>query len=65
MVDLWFAGLSLAAHKRLEPVKLKDPDTSIIVEGAIFDSESWRIQVIMLVAIAIEDNVEVVGNHIV
>ena len=62
MVDFWFAGLSLAAHKQLKPVKLKDADTSIIVEGAIFDRDSWRIQAVMLVAIAIEDNVEVVGN---
>lgn len=62
MVDLWFAGLSLAAQKQLKPVNLADHKTVIIIEGAIFDRDSWRIQVVMLVAIAIEDSVEVVGN---
>ena len=62
MVDFWFAGLSLAARKQLMPVNLADYDTVIIIEGAIFDRDSWRVQVVMLVAIAIEDNVEVVGD---
>ena len=62
MVDLWFAGLSLAAQKQLKPVNLADHKTVIIIEGAIFDRDSWRIQVVMLVAIATEDSVEVVGN---
>lgn len=62
MVDFWFAGLSLAAQKQLKPVNMADLDTVIIIEGAIFDRDSWRIQVVMLVAITIEDNVEVVGD---
>ena len=41
---------------------MADLDTVIIIEGAIFDRDSWRIQVVMLVAITIEDNVEVVGD---
>ena len=60
MVDLWFAGL--AARKQLKPVDLANHETVIIIEGAIFDRDSWRVQVVMLVAIAIEDNVEIVGN---
>ena len=62
MVDLWFAGLSLAARKQLKPVNLANQETSIIIGGAIFDRDSWRVQVVMLVAIAIEDNVEIVGD---
>ena len=62
MVDLWFAGLSLAARKQLKPVNLADQKTVKIIEGAIFDRDSWRVQAVALIAIAIEDNVEVVGN---
>ena len=62
MVDFWFAGLSLAAQKQLKPVNLANQETSIIIEGAIFDRDSWRVQVVMLIAIAIEGNVKVVGD---
>ena len=62
MVDFWFAGLSLAARKQLKPVDLTNHKTIIIIEGAIFDRDSWRVQAVMLAAIAIEDNVEVVGD---
>ena len=34
----------------------------VIIEGAIFDRDSWRVQVVMLIAIAIEGNVKVVGD---
>ena len=62
MVDFWFAGLSLAARKQLKPINLANHNTVVIIEGAIFDRDSWRIQVVMLVAIAVEDDVEVVGD---
>ena len=62
MVDFWFAGLSLAARKQLKPVDLTNHKTIIVIEGAIFDRDSWRVQAVMLAAIAIEDNVEVVGD---
>ena len=62
MVDFWFAGLSLAARKQLKPVDLANYETVIIIEGAIFDRDSWRVPVVMLIAIAVEDNVEVVED---
>ena len=63
MVDLWFAGLSLAARKQLKPVDLSKEKTSQFITGEIFDgNDSWRIQIITLVAIAIEGNLEVVQN---
>lgn len=61
-VDFWFAGLSLAARKQLALVDLAKQETSKFHEGSIFDSDSWRVQVIMLVSIAVEDNVEIVGE---
>ena len=61
MVDLWFAGLSVAARKQLEPMDLAKADTSQFITGDIFDGDdSWRIQIVMLIAIAIENNLEVV-----
>ena len=57
-VDLWFAGFSLAARKQLKPIDLTKEETyQFITGGEIFTGEdSWRIQIITLVAIAIEDN---------
>ena len=63
MVDFWFAGLSLAARKQLKPVDLSKEKTSQFITGEIFDgNDSWRIQIITLVAIAIEDNLEVLQD---
>ena len=62
MVDFWFAGLSIAARKQLKPANLANQETTIIIEGAIFDRDSWRVQAVTLIAIAIDDNVEVVGD---
>ena len=62
MVDFWFAGLALAARKELAPVDLGKQDTFKFIEGSIFDRDSWRVQAVMLIAIAVEDKVEVVGE---
>ena len=61
-VDLWFAGLSLAARKQLEPAKLKKQDTSPFNTGVVFDQDPWRIQALMLIAIAVDGNVEIVSD---
>lgn len=61
-VDFWFAGLSLAARKQLKPVDLSKKETFKFIEGSIFDRDSWRVQTLMLIAIAVEDNVEIVGE---
>lgn len=63
MVDLWFAGLSLAARKQLESVDLSGQETFKFNEGSIFDRDSWRVQAVMLIAIAAEDNVEIVAEQ--
>ncbi len=59
-VDLWFAGLSLAARKNLKPLDLTKKDTVSIISGDIFNTDGWQAQAIMLIAIAVEDDVEVV-----
>lgn len=62
MVDFWFAGLSLAARKQLKPIDLSKLKTHKFADGAIFDRDSWRVQSVMLIAIAVEDDVEIVGE---
>ena len=62
MVDLWFLGLALAARKGLTPVDLSKQGTFKFIEGSIFDRDSWRVQAVMLIAIAMEDSVEIVGE---
>lgn len=61
MVDLWFAGLSLGAREGLRR-ELSRRETSNFERGAIFDRDSWRVQVVMLVAIAVVKDVAVVGE---
>ena len=63
-VDLWFAGFSVAAREQLIPIDLKKEQTyQFITGGEIFNGEdSWRIEIIMLVAIAIENNLGVVQD---
>jgi hypothetical protein len=62
MVDFWFAGLSLAARKGLRPVDLAKQQTFKFIEGSIFDRDSWRVQTVMLIAIGVEDNVEILSE---
>ena len=62
MVDLWFAALSLAAGKGLKPVELSGQNTSNFTPGSIFDRDSWRVQAVMLAAIAVEGTIDVAGD---
>lgn len=62
MVDFWFTGLALAARKEFVPVDLGRKDTFKFMEGSIFDRDSWRVQAVMLIAIAVEGKVEIVGE---
>ena len=62
MVDFWFAGLCLAARKDIAPSDLSKQQTFKFIEGSIFDRDSWRVQAVMLTAIAVSDSVEIVGE---
>jgi hypothetical protein len=62
MVDLWFLGLCLAARMDLAPVDLGRQDTFKFIEGSIFDRDSWRVQAVMLISIAVEGTVNIVGD---
>ena len=41
---------------------LAKQQTFKFIEGSILDRDSWRVQAIMLIAIAFEDNVEILGD---
>lgn len=62
MVDFWFTGMSIAASRNLKPANLVKQQTFKFHEGSVFDQDSWRVQVVMLVAISVEDDVEIVGS---
>lgn len=62
MVDFWFAGMSIAVRNHLSGVKTSGQETFKFHEGSVFDRDSWRVQAIMLVSVAIADDVEIVGN---
>ncbi len=61
-IDFWFAGLSIAAREQLTPTDLVKQKTFKFHEGSVFDSDSWRVQTVMLVAIAVDGSVEIVGE---
>lgn len=65
MVDLWFLGLCVAAQKGLDPIDLSkygNKETYKIIEGSIFTSDPWRIQAMMLLAIAKEGGIDIVSQ---
>ena len=61
-IDLWFAGLSFAVGRGLKPEDLSGRKTEHFTEGTTLDRDSWRVQAIMLAAIAVEKSAEVVGD---
>ena len=61
-VDMWFAAVALAARDGLRPVDLRSRSTVQFVQGSIFDSDAWRVRALMLLALAIEQSIEVVEN---
>ena len=62
MVDLWFLSFCVAARLDLEPVDVSRGKTKKIIDGSIFSSDPWRIHILMLVAIAKSDDVEIVSH---
>lgn len=62
MVDLWFLAVCIAARLGLAPVDIAKLDTYKIIEGSIFGNDPWRVHMLMLLAIAYTDSVEVVSE---
>jgi len=62
MVDMWFLSLVIAARKKLKPIELNKKKTYKIIDGVIFSSDPWRINMIMLLCIGLKDDIEIVNN---
>jgi len=62
MVDMWFLALCIAVKEGLKPqLKIKGK-TYKAIEGAVFSSDSWRSNALMLIAIAHTGDIEVTGK---
>ena len=63
MIDFWFAALSIATREHLQPIDLSGQETFKFHEGSVLDSDdAGRVQMIMLVAIAVAGDVKIVGE---
>lgn len=62
MVDMWFLAVCIAAREGLQPDDINKYDTYKIIEGTIFSSDPWRINTLMLLAIGITGDVEIVNK---
>ena len=62
MIDLWWAGLSLAVRNGLDPTDLSKAKTTRFVEGSILDSDPWRIQFLRLIALHFKSEPEILSN---
>jgi hypothetical protein len=62
MVDLWFLSLCLAVRLNLNPADLNKCETYKIIEGSIFGNDPLRIHSLMLIAIKMTGNVEIVSE---
>lgn len=65
MVDFWFLSLCVAVNKGIEPIdmdKFSAKETYKIIEGSIFASDPWRIQAMMLLAIAKKGDIAIANQ---
>ena len=56
MVDMWFLAMCVAASENRPPADPSKCETRKIIDGNIFSSDPWRVQMLMLVAIAQSGN---------
>ena len=62
MIDLWFLSVCVAAREGLGPTDITKYGTRKIIDGSIFGSDPWRIDTLMLIAIAISGDVQIVSK---
>ena len=62
MVDLWFLAVCVAARLGLEPANVTKYKTRKIIGGSIFGSDPWRVHTVMLIAIGMTGNVQIVSD---
>jgi len=65
MVDMWFLALCVSIKKNLPPVDLtsySENEKYKIIDGTIFSSDPWRIQFLLLLGIAMSDDINIVTH---
>ena len=62
MVDFWFLALCVAAREGMQPRDLSGVVTRKIIEGTIFSNDQWRVQLLMLIAVARTGDIEVLNE---
>lgn len=62
MVDLWFLAVCVAARLGLKPADPGKYETYKIIDGSIFGNDPWRVHVLMLLAIAQTDSIDIVSE---
>ena len=62
MVDMWFLAICLAVRDGLKPVEKgkKGKDVTEINRGEVFANETDRVHILMLIAIKVSGNIEIV-----
>lgn len=62
MVDMWFLAVCVAAREGMAPLDSSQYETRKIIEGSIFGSDPWRVDALMLLAIAHKGTVDIVAE---
>ena len=62
MVDMWFLAVCIAVYERLSPDFDRKGKTYKAIEGAVFGSDPWRSDALMLLAIAHTGDTSIASN---
>lgn len=62
MVDMWFLAVCIAAKEGLSPDFDRKGKTYKAIEGAVFGSDTWRSDALMLLAIAHTGDVAIASD---
>ena len=62
MVDMWFLALCIAVKEGLKPTTTVQGQTYKAIEGAVFGSDTWRSNALMLLAIAATGDITITNN---
>ena len=62
MIDLWFLSVCVAARLDMKPADINKYNTRKIIDGSIFGSDPWRVDTLMLIAIGMTDDVQIVSE---
>ena len=63
MVDMWFFAICLAVNEGLTPNYEAKGDRYKAINGDALLSDPWRCNILLLLAVAETDDVEVVNDH--